>query len=194
MTFASSETQGESVGSRKTAAKLFKAWRESPKSPWDVGCDLPRVHSRDWRLAIGDCVWAQKLCAIRWADSLRLRLCPIGGQHLLHGFRDLVIRSSCKLDCSPCAICHEFIRMRVSSDWEQIVATATVLNRGPASVARLYEVGANSTVHRAHELTFDQFTVRILRLVHFLFSFILEQLQNTGPYFQVLNRSGSVAR
>ena len=130
----------------------------------------------------------------RWADSLRLRLCPIGGQHLLHGFRDLVIRSSCKLDCSPCAICHEFIRMRVSSDWEQIVATATVLNRGPASVARLYEVGANSTVHRAHELTFDQFTVRILRLVHFLFSFILEQLQNTGPYFQVLNRSGSVAR
>ena len=116
MTFASSETQGESVGSRKTAAKLFKAWRESPKSPWDVRCDLPRVHSGDWRLAIGDCVWAQKLCAIRWADSLRLRLCPIGGQHLLHGFRDLVIRSSCKLDCSPCAICHEFIRMLVSSD------------------------------------------------------------------------------
>ena len=102
----------------------------------------------DWRLAIGDCDWAQKLCAIRWADSLRLRLCPIGGQHLLHGFRDLVIRSSCKLDCSPCAICHEFIRMLVSSDWAQIVATATVLNREPASVARLYEVGANSTVHR----------------------------------------------
>lgn len=172
MTFASSETQGESVGSRKTAAKLFKAWRESPKSPWDVGCDLPRVHSGDWRLAIGDCDWAQKLCAIRWADSLRLRLCPIGGQNLLHGFRDLVIRSSCKLDSSPCAICHEFIRMLVSFDWAQIVA-------------RLYEVGANSTVHRAHEFTFDQFTVRILRLVHFLFSFILEQLQNTGPYFQV---------
>ena len=126
----------------------------------------------DWRLAIGDCDWAQKLCAIRWADSLRLRLCPIGGQNLLHGFRDLVIRSSCKLDSSPCAICHEFIRMLVSSDWAQIVA-------------RLYEVGANSTVHRAHEFTFDQFTVRILRLVHFLFSFILEQLQNTGPYFQV---------
>ena len=134
----------------------------------------------DWRLAIGDCDWAQKLCAIRWADSLRLRLCPIGGQHLLHGFRDLVIRSSCKLDCSPCAICHEFIRMLVSSDWAQIVATTAVPNRGPASVARLYEVGGNSTVHRVHEFTFDQFTVRILRLVHFLFSLIFANLLNYG--------------
>ena len=66
--------------------------------------------------------------------------------------------------------------MLVSSDWAQIVATAPVPNRGPASVARLYEVGANSTVHRVHEFTFDQFTVRILRLVHFLFSFIFANL------------------
>ena len=88
MTFASSETQGESVGSRKTAAKLFKAWRESPKSPWDVGCDLPRVHSGDWRLAIGD--WRLRLGAKIVCDSLG-----------------------------------------------RFVATATVPNRGPASVARL---------------------------------------------------------
>ena len=133
-----------------------------------------RLTIGDWRLRVG----AKIVC-----DSLgRLvatALCPIGGQHLSHGFRDLVIRSSCKLHCSPCAICHEFIRMLVSSDWwSQIVATATVPNRGPASVARLYEVGANSTVHRVHEFTFDQFTVRILRLVHFLFSFIFANLLN----------------
>ena len=111
MTFASSETQGESVGSRKTAAKLFKAWRESPKSPWDVGCDLPRVHSGDWRLAIGD--WRLAI-AIGRKNCVRF----VGP-----------IRCDCDCAQSGASIC----------------CTAFVI--------LLYEVVANSTVHRVRFAT-----------------------------------------
>ena len=177
MTFASSETQGESVGSGKTAAKLFKAWRESPKSPWDVGCDLPRVHSSDWRwLAIGDCEWAQKLWAIRWAIGCDCDCAQSGASICRTAFVLLLYEvvanstvhrvrfATSSFECSFRLIGRKSLRLRLCQIGGQ----------------HLYEVGANSTVHRVHEFTFDQFTVRILRLVHFLFSFIFANLLNYG--------------
>ena len=177
MTFASSETQGQSVGSGKTAAKLFKAWRESPTSPWDVGCDLPRVHSGDWRLAIG-----RKNC-VRFVAPIRCDCAQSGASICRTAFVILLYEVAANSTVHRVRFAtssFECSSRLVSSDWAQIVATATVPNRGPASVARLYEVGANSTVHRVHEFTVDQFTVRILRLVHFLFSFIFANLLNYG--------------
>ena len=103
-TTTSSETQDRSVGSGKTAAKIFKNER---KSLWDA--ILKERVPRLIRMLVSD--WAQKIF-----------LCPIGGHHQWHCFLEFLIRRSLPADSTVLHTCptrawRAFLEKSFSGKW-----------------------------------------------------------------------------